>query len=147
MEWFGHFVSTVNRPIEFDVQRKLDENKPYSWERGANQGDRLEHDRRHNLEFNNGDWMLYLLLMHFKNRVRFGDNRRARREERKILVDIGTPRYLDNPSLAIDHAELLNKINRREKANMASIPSTPYFIRREFETLMKRANRQNVAIA
>ena len=127
-----------DRWVEFLIQLKVDHGIRHGYE----PVDRVEIQRQTELEFNRDDWMLYQLLMHYKGRVKFGDDYRSRRELKDFLIEIGSVRNLNLrfDVLNLRHAELLSKMVRRERAGWVAVPLVPHWARHRHKKLIAGLN-------
>lgn len=130
----------VRRPTEVMVFAHLLGGAPYPF-------DSYTIASRYSTEFTAHDWLLFLMLMHFKNRVIFGHDLSSQMELRGALEAIGSPACLgiDYYELLIRHAELLTKITRRRNAGLVDVPDAPYWIKQSAKVIIERMKAELVA--
>lgn len=123
----------VNRPTEQMVFAHILFGASYPFD------DSMYNSSRNDTEFDNTDWILYLLLIELKGHVRFGWTEQSIKAERDTLRDIGD-NYLHMSFYQVIccYAELITKMNRRVIAGMSESPMIPKEQQKRLEAMLRR---------
>ena len=123
----------VNRPTEEMVFAHILFGATYPFD------DSLYNSARNETEFDNTDWILYLLLDELKGYIRFGWTDESRKTEREALKNIGENYlYMSFYQVISCYAELVTKMNRRIAAGLPEVPDIPKGQKKRLEAMLRR---------